>query len=140
MVVDPRRQRRWRDLVVDCAVPAPLARFWAAALRWDPPVWDEDDLADLRALGIDDPEGDPSVFIHSDNLALPRICFQKVPEAASAKSGKTRIHLDVNVDSPDEMAELVALGATVLAHHQGQEGDWWVLTDPEGNEFCAVMH
>ena len=128
-----RRQRRWRDVVVDCAHPAPLARFWAAALGWPAPVWDAKDLTDLAARGITDPEADPVVFIDSGDPALPRICFQQVPEP---KSGKNRLHLDVNVDSMAEVDGLVGRGASVLAHHDG----WTVLADPEGHEFCAVLH
>jgi glyoxalase superfamily protein len=131
-VGDSRRQRRWRDLVVDCERPAHLARFWAAVLRWDPPAWDEDDLRALRDAGISNPEDDPTVFIGEADANRPRICFQRVPEP---KTGKNRIHLDVNVDKRSEVDVFVRLGATVVAEHEG----WTVLVDPERNEFCAVM-
>ena len=131
-MTDPRRQRRWRDLVIDCDRPAPLARFWAAVLQWDPPVWDERDLRDLAAAGISDPEDDPSVFIVEVDPTRPRICFQRVSEP---KQIKNRVHLDVNVDHRSEIDDFVRLGAVVLAEHDG----WIVLADPEGNEFCAVL-
>ena len=136
MSSDPRRQRRLRDIVVDCAHPANLARFWAAALRWPPPVWSDADLAELRSRGISDPEDDPVVFIASSDRALPRLCFQQVPEP---KTAKNRVHLDVNVDSRQEVDELLAAGATLLAEHGGAGHGWVVLADPEGNEFCAVL-
>jgi hypothetical protein len=123
-------------VVVDCSRPALLARFWALALRWDPPVWTADDLADLRAQGIDDPEDDPVVFIGSADPALPRLCFQRVPEP---KTAKNRLHIDINV--PDEAAvqRLVAAGARELTRHRTDAHGWVVLADPEGNEFCAVL-
>jgi hypothetical protein len=132
-VTDPRRQRRWRDLVVDCERPAALARFWAAVLRWDPPIWDEQDLNDLADAGITDPEADPIVFIGEADLSRPRLCFQRVPEPRSCKN---RLHLDVNVEDRAEVDAFVRLGATVISEHEG----WIVLGDPEGNEFCAVLH
>jgi hypothetical protein len=56
-----------------------------------------------------------------------------VPEP---RPGKNRLHLDVNVEDQTEVVEFVRLGATVIAEHEG----WVVLADPEGNEFCAVVH
>ena len=49
-----------------------------------------------------------------------------VPEP---KAAKNRVHLDVFGD----VAAIVAHGATVV----GEQPRWTVLTDPEGNEFCA---
>ena len=136
--MDVRDARRLRDLVVDCERPASLARFWAVVLRWPPPVWDDEDLADLSRLGIESPEDDPSVFIDSGVDAMPRICFQRVPER---KSAKNRLHLEVNVEGEREVEAFVALGATVHSRHEGHDGEhgWVVLLDPEGNEFCAVL-
>ncbi len=131
-MTDMRRQRRWRDLVVDCRHPASLARFWAVVLRWEPPVWTEEDRLELASAGINDPEDDPSVFIVDPDPMRPRICFQRVDEP---KTSKNRLHLDINVDDPGEIDALVRIGATVVAAHPG----WIVLADPEGNEFCAVL-
>ena len=64
-----------------------------------------------------------------------RLLFQAVPEA---KTVKNRVHLDLLVGPDDQDAEverLVALGATVVSVHDGQEGRWTLLVDPEGNEF-----
>lgn len=133
-MTDLRRQRRWRDLVVDCEHPATLARFWATMLRWEQPTWTDDDLRVLAAAGVDDPENDPTVFIVDPDPRRPRICFQRVNEP---KTGKNRLHLDVNVDGPDEIESFVLLGARVVADHT--DSGWVVLADPEGNEFCAVL-
>jgi predicted enzyme related to lactoylglutathione lyase len=58
-----------------------------------------------------------------------------VPEP---KTVKNRVHLDLLVGPQAHDAEverLVALGATVVGVHDGDEGRWTLLTDPEGNEF-----
>ncbi|CAN5601905.1 hypothetical protein BH18ACT8_BH18ACT8_09030 [soil metagenome] len=73
------------------------------------------------------------MFIVEADPTRPRICFQLVPEPTTAKN---RLHLDVNVDDRSEVDGFVRLGATVIAEHEG----WIVLADPEGNEFCAVLH
>ena len=41
----------------------------------------------------------------------------------------------------EELARLLAHGATEVADHRGQWGPgsgWVVLADPEGNEFCIL--
>ena len=139
------------QLVIDCASPEPLARFWAEALHYviaPPPAgfesWDdfyrsigvpEDELG-IGADRIEDPKGEG-----------PDIWFQVVPER---KSIKNRLHIDLHAsggrDVPletrrerveAEAARLVALGAT-RKHAIVEEGlDHYgvALTDPEGNEF-----
>jgi hypothetical protein len=57
-----------------------------------------------------------------------------VPEP---KTVKDRIHIDVTLEPGQSISSLLRLGATVV-----QEPDpvrWWVLADPEGNEFCAFL-
>ena len=51
---------------------------------------------------------------------------------------KNRVHLDllVGADAHDAQVErLVGLSASVAGVHEGHEGRWTLLTDPEGNEF-----
>lgn len=121
-----------RDVVVDCGHPASLARFWAAVLDgYEVAPYDEEELARLRAMGVDDPEDDPSVLVHAPGRS-PRYFFTRVPEP---KSGKNRLHLDLDCDDFDaELARLVTLGARVVAPQPG----WTTLADPEGNEFCLM--
>jgi Glyoxalase-like domain len=84
--------------VIDCADPEPLARFWAAALRYEfepPPdgfpTWDDY----WRGFGL--PEEDLGIgedrIVDPDGRG-PRIWFQNVPERKTIKS---RLHLDVTV-------------------------------------------
>jgi hypothetical protein len=98
----------FKDLCLDAADPVATATFWAAALGLQVEVFDDGDAA------IDGPD-----FV--------RVWIDAVPEP---KRAKNRVHLDLRVPAVDE---LVALGATVLAAHDG----WTVLADPEGNELCA---
>ena len=68
-----------------------------------------------------------------------RLLFQEVPER---KSGKNRLHIDVHSE-PGGLDELVTrlekLGATRIGEvDEGPAGRWWVMQDPEGNEFCAA--
>ena len=123
---------RIADIVVDCTHPAPLARFWAAVLDdYAVAPYDEEELARLRAEGIDDPEDDPSVLVEG-GPERPRFFFTRVPEP---KTVKNRLHLDLRAeDAVAELGRLTGLGARVAA----ELPDWTVLADPEGNEFCLL--
>jgi Glyoxalase-like domain len=119
----------------DCAQPAPLARWWAKTLGYHVRPYTEDDLAQLRAEGIDDPEGDPYVAVDPPDGEGPVFWFNRVPEP---KTAKNRVHIDVYVDNVDGIDRLVARGATSL-REPDEDRRWWVLADPEGNEFCAFV-
>lgn len=122
-----------RDIVTDCAHPASLARFWAAAIDgYEVAPYHADEVARLASLGIEDIEDDPSVLVQPASGAGVRLWFQRVPEA---KVVKNRVHVDLAADDPGaEVARLVALGARVVA----EGADTIVLADPEGNEFCVI--
>ena len=122
------------DIVFDCRHPASLARFWAAVLDdYDVAPYDDAELERLRAMGVDDPEDDPSVLVEGPPGST-RFWFQRVPEG---KAVKNRVHIDVRAaDADAEVKRLTALGAT-LAPVQARD-DLVTLLDPEGNEFCVV--
>jgi SAM-dependent methyltransferase len=122
------------DIVVDCAHPASLARFWAEVLDdYAVAPYDEAELARLRSKGINDPEDDPTVLVESLPGIRPRLFFQRVPEG---KVVKNRVHLDLScADLDHEVERLVALGASVQARYDG----WITLADPAGNEFCLQL-
>jgi hypothetical protein len=68
------------------------------------------------------------------------VLFQSVPER---KTVKNRLHIDVHAGEPGGLDALVerleSLGAVrVEEMDEGPAGHWWVLRDPEGNEFCAA--
>ncbi|MFG2141005.1 VOC family protein [Streptomyces sp. NPDC048650] len=146
----------WK-LVIDSTHAPVLADFWAAALEYE--VEDPSALiGQLLAAGhigaeavtehrgrrtfrgyaaIRHPE-DP--FDETSGVGRGRrLLFQDVPED---KVGKNRLHLDVHSEPGglDKLvARLEALGATrVCEVDRGLAGHWWVMQDPEGNEFCAA--
>ncbi|MFJ2773686.1 VOC family protein [Streptomyces sp. NPDC087300] len=66
-----------------------------------------------------------------------RILFQRVPQT---KTGKNRLHLDVHSEPgrrDEEVARLEGLGATVARRVKEPGGEWVIMRDPEGNEFCV---
>jgi catechol 2,3-dioxygenase-like lactoylglutathione lyase family enzyme len=107
--------------VLDCADPDALADFWAAALGFDR------DAFHPPYVRLRDPRG-----------RWPDLLLQQVPEA---KSGKNRMHLDLQVvDDGPVMARLTGLGATVVVPTFDDAG--WrttILADPQGNEFCVIV-
>jgi hypothetical protein len=58
-----------------------------------------------------------------------------IKEVPEQKTVKNRVHLDLWLPGND-VAPLVALGARGL-RVPDDEIDWWVVAEPEGNEFCA---
>jgi catechol 2,3-dioxygenase-like lactoylglutathione lyase family enzyme len=107
------------DIVVDCADPPLLARFWAEVLGYR--------VTDQDATGV----------AIAGSAVMPAVLFIRVPEG---RAGKNRIHFDVcatDSEHDQELARLLALGARRSAITAG--GRWTVLEDPEGNEFC-LMH
>jgi Glyoxalase-like domain len=139
------------QLVMNCADPDRLARFWAAALGYElepPPAgfatWD----GWRRDIGL--PEGymrtGADSIIDPDGGG-PRIWFQVVPDG---KTVTNRLHLDVyasggrslplaergrRVDA--EAQRLADLGATMVGAPAEEGLDHYsvAMTDPEGNEF-----
>jgi len=136
------------QVVIDCADPAALALFWAEALGYvvQPPPRGFESWQDwLRDQGIPEDRWNDASAVVAPDRAGPRIFFQRVPEP---KSVKNRVHLDLNVTAgvPGEEADdvleaeakrLEALGATCLRKMDQSSGQWIVMQDPEGNEFCV---
>jgi hypothetical protein len=140
------------QLVIDCADPDRLARFWTDALGYveepPPPGYADWDVY-WREVGV--PEEDLGIGVDrivDPDGAGPRIWFQKVPET---KTIKNRLHLDIRISGgrsepievrreriDAEARRLIAAGATQLRVHDGQGLDHYGITlrDPEGNEFC----
>ncbi|QSB15355.1 VOC family protein [Natronosporangium hydrolyticum] len=125
-----------RDVVFDSKHAASLARFWAQALTgYAVAPYDDEELARLRSLGIDDPVDDPSVLVEGPP-GSPRLWFQTVPES---KVVKNRVHLDLaTTELEAETERLLGLGARRFEPPSPEEGIV-VLQDPEGNEFCVIQ-
>ena len=115
---------RIQCVVIDCAEPHELARFWAAALGWRVTFSSDAECA------LEPPEGSPETDVSPD------LVFLRVPDE---KVVKNRLHLDLLPDAQDTQVErLLALGATRAEIGQTGEEPWVVLADPEGNEFCVL--
>ena len=146
----------WK-LVIDARDASALADFWAAALEYeveDPGALIErllaaghlskDAVAEHHGRRVfrgyaairhpDDPFDEFSGTGHGR-----RLLFQDVPEG---KTVKNRLHVDVHAGTGglDELVtRLESLGATrVREVDKGPAGRWWIMQDPEGNEFCAA--
>jgi hypothetical protein len=139
------------QLVVDCADPEPLARFWAAALGYklEPPpagfaTWD-DYLRDLGLPEEDLGSGEDSI-VDPDGRG-PRIWFHRLPDP---KTVKNRLHLDIRASGDRsipletrrqqvdaEASRLASLGATITGPFEDEGLDHYAvgMKDPEGNEF-----
>ncbi|MFG2790471.1 VOC family protein [Streptomyces sp. NPDC048419] len=145
----------WK-LVIDAADPHAQAEFWAAALRYEV----EDNAAFIeRLLELGALPDAATVDFHGrrafrDLIAVRhpddpydaekgvglgrRLLFQRVPEP---KSVKNRLHLDLHPGEgrrDGEVERLEGLGASVLRHVKEPAGEWVVMADPEGNEFCVA--
>jgi catechol 2,3-dioxygenase-like lactoylglutathione lyase family enzyme len=116
---------RLSEIVVDCRDPEALAAFWAAGLGYEVIGREEDGAVEI---GPEAGFGGPA----------PTLVFGRVPDPTP---GKLRLHIDVNPTDRDQDAELerlLALGATHADVGQTGDESWYVLADPEGNEFCLL--
>ncbi|MEU8188368.1 VOC family protein [Micromonospora carbonacea] len=138
------------QITFDCADPAALAAFWAAALghqvQAPPPGFESWEQA-LEAMGVPPERRNSASAVVDPAGAAPRLFFQRVPEP---KQVKNRVHLDVRaapglagdarMAALEAAAErLVSLGATRLRRHEPTaplDAGHIVMADPEGNEFC----
>jgi hypothetical protein len=106
---------RLYEVVVDCADPEPVARWWASVLG-----------------GELEGDGEEWGLTRVPGMPFEYLVFGAVPEP---KTVKNRVHWDVEVADP---RLLVEAGATLL-RPRGGDIDWHVLADPAGNEFCAFV-
>jgi predicted enzyme related to lactoylglutathione lyase len=112
-------------VVLDCAALDRAAEFWCAALGY---------VASPKEQG----SGPYWVLLPADGDGI-ELLLQQVPE--SKKATKNRMHLDLRVlDLDAEVARLVALGARHATGEllQNNGWAWYVLLDPDGNEFCVL--
>ena len=139
------------QLVIDCADPDRLARFWAAALGYElapPPAgfasWNDF----YRELGLPEEElVDGADRISDPEAHGPSIWFHVVPDA---KAVKNRLHLDIHASGERtdpietrrkrvdaEASRLAGLGATITGALSEEGLDHYAvgMKDPEGNEF-----
>ena len=108
-------------VVVDCADPRAMARFWGEAMDWTLHEVTDDHAVLRSAKGVG-----------------PYLEFLRTPDV---KTVWNRVHLDLRPypgdDHAAEAARLQALGANLVDLGRS-DLSWVVLTDPEGNEFCLL--
>ena len=107
------------EFTLDCSDLDRMATFWQSAAGFTVSGTVEDRYVGLTGRGV-------------------TITLQRVPEP---KSGKNRMHIDLLVADVDgEVRRLESLGASRLTASARQEfgQTWFVLADPEGNEFCVA--
>jgi hypothetical protein len=108
------------ELVLDCAEPQTLAKFWRDAL-------------DYREYYMG---ANLAVLVPREGIATP-LLLQGVPEP---KAGKNRMHVDIVVDDIEtEVHRLQVLGAHRIDQGVQSFGrtQWVRMSDPEQNEFCV---
>lgn len=108
---------------IDCADPARLASFYAAALGWKV-TYSDDSYGMVEGNGI-------------------KIGFGKIKDFRPApwpdETGAKRFHLDFQVEDLDRATKsLCALGARQPDFQPGGER-WRVLLDPDGQPFCLSL-
>ncbi len=106
-------------LVLDCADPEALGRFWSEALGY----------TNVGMFGS-------YVVLLPTEPGPPKLLLQRVPEP---KEGKNRMHADLHVDDIEaEATRLEALGASraYRVEPSGLDLGFITMHDPEGNEFC----
>jgi predicted enzyme related to lactoylglutathione lyase len=118
--------RIWKT-TLDCNDIEVVTTFWSRLLGLPVTLDASGNAGNFRNLG---PEG-------SDPFADAVMCFQQVDEP---RSGKNRMHLDLRADDLDAAVEEVCRhgGVRVSDLNEVPAGRWYVMADPEGNEFCLV--
>jgi catechol 2,3-dioxygenase-like lactoylglutathione lyase family enzyme len=116
---------RISELVLNCADPELLARFWSEVLGYVE-LDREDGYIEI---------GPPDAGFGG---LQPTIILSP---SSNPRTGRLPLHIDVNPVDRDQDAELerlLELGARRA--DVGQTGDehWYVLADLEGNEFCLL--
>jgi predicted enzyme related to lactoylglutathione lyase len=107
-------------VVVDCADPRAMARFWGEAMDWTVHKVTDHNAVLRSAQGVG-----------------PYLQFLRTPDV---KTVWNRVHLDLRPypgnDLEAEAARLRTLGATAI--DLDSDVPWMVLADLEGNEFCLL--
>jgi hypothetical protein len=110
---------RFKDLCLDARDHRALAEWWCAAIGYEIAV---------RA-GADPRPPEWPVPIRDPADKGPLMWINPVPEP---KTVKNRMHIDVIGD----VKALLERGATIVLP-KGDDREFDVLADPEGNEFCV---
>jgi catechol 2,3-dioxygenase-like lactoylglutathione lyase family enzyme len=116
---------RLTGLILDCRDPELLASFWTDVLGWQVTFKRGPYVAISRSEAFDDTSW----------------LFQRVPEPKTTnepKTTKNRWHPDFRVGGrfEDAIKHIEACGGRRVAGYE--QGGFFVMADPEGNEFCLI--
>ena len=117
---------RISELVIDAADHERLATFWCEVLGYVELGREDDGSIEIGPPDAGFGGGQPTIILSP---------------STDPRRGKLRMHLDVNPTDRDQDAELqrlLALGARPVDIGQRKDESWYVLADPEGNEFCLL--
>jgi predicted enzyme related to lactoylglutathione lyase len=113
----------------------------APATIWKPTL----DCEDIEAttafwtwlLGAQVIHSDGNIRFLGPEEGAPIMCLQGVDEH---RVGKNRMHLDLIADDLEKVVAEVQQrgGSQVAGPNVIPMGSWYVMADPEGNEFCLV--
>lgn len=106
-------------ITFDCTDPDRLAQWWGTVVD-----------------GAVNPVV-PGEFVVVVQDSGPNLGFQHVDDPTP---GKNRVHLDLAAPALEQEVErLVSLGAVETGRHDfGEEFQWVVFADPDGNAFCVA--
>ncbi len=114
-----------RAVVLDCADPTSLARFYQELTGMEL-SYSADDF-----VGLTGGSGTDMGFQRVGGYRAPQWPDQDIPQ---------QFHLDFGVTDLDAAEKLaLSLGATTPEHQPGGQR-WRVLLDPAGHPFCLVMN
>ena len=117
---------RISELVIEAADPDRLAVFWSKVLGYVELDREDDGSIEIGPPGVGSGGPQPTIVLSPNS---------------EPRTGKLRLHIDVNATDRDQDAELerlLALGARPADVGQTGTESWHVLADPEGNEFCLL--
>jgi len=114
---------RIEAIMMDCRDERRLSAFWTSALGYE--------------VAVDQP-GD-WIVLQDPSVTGPSMGIQVVPET---KVVKNRVHLDLMPTAGElesEFRRLENLDARRVRYVENEPDESpWIMTDPDGNEFCCV--
>ncbi|MFE7232436.1 VOC family protein [Streptomyces sp. NPDC002405] len=117
---------RISELVIDAADPDRLAVFWSKVLGYVELGREDDGSIEIGPPGVGFGGPQPTLILSP---------------SSNPRTGKLPLHIDVSPTDRDQDAELerlLSLGARPVDVGQTGAENWYVLVDPEGNEFCLL--
>ncbi|MDA1258232.1 MAG: VOC family protein [Chloroflexi bacterium] len=87
-------------------------------------------------LGVEVAHGLPGYTILKPQDGLSALALQQAPES---KSGKNRAHPNLTVDDlAGAEKQILDLGGASVSQNEAGGFRWYVMVDPDGNEFCIA--